>query len=139
MEDHCLDGGLTPLFMPAGESEPWEWPYAVRLYEPAELPREYEIRLREPFRALTVQAIQQDKEWQRLVLTRNDSIQLDPLRFGECVAYLEGTVDIDLLDTEKVQGLATLEMGDPRGDEKCPASMPSQCTVRLYFEAERAP
>lgn len=139
VDDGCLDGGLTPLFMPQGADLAWEWPHPVRLYSPSVLPQEYEINLRAPFNAVDVRAIEAAPDWQRLQVARNPSVKLDPERFGECTAYLQGSVEIQLISPDRVRGLASLEMGDPSGDDRCPADMPARCDVQLEFEAERNP
>ena len=137
VDDQCLDGGLNPLFMPRGDSEPWEWPHPVELHSFSELPVTYAIDLRDPFHEMTVTATRISDSEQQLVAETNPSVQLDPERFGECVAELDGVVDLALIDANNAEGLASLTMRNPRGDERCPAGMPESCNVTLRFEATR--
>lgn len=138
VDDRCLDGGLNPLFMPMGDAEPWRWPYAIALYEPSELPKTYVISLREPFAEMTVTAYQTDPTGQQFVAQTNPRVELGPDRFGECVVELDGVVNILLLDSNRLEGIAALQMRNPRGDERCPADMPPTCEVILSFEGTRS-
>lgn len=137
VDDQCLDGGLTPLFMPRGDDEPWEWPHPVELYAFSELPVTYTLPLRDPFHEMTVTATLINDMQQELVAETNPDVELDRDRFGACVAELDGQVDVLLVDADRVEGIANLEMRNPRGDERCPADMPDACNVILSFEATR--
>ena len=137
VDDQCIDGGLNLLFMPRGEDEPWEWPHAVELYSPSELDATYSITLREPFGEMTVTATQVSSAQQELVAHPNPEVLLGAERFGDCVAELDGVVELNLLDSNSAEGVALLEFRDPRGDERCPADMPDTCNVSLSFDAQR--
>lgn len=138
VDDRCLDGGLNPLFMPLGDVEPWQWPLPVAVYAPSELPRTYDISLREPFNQMTVRVTQLDATTQQFVSEPNPRVELGPDRFGECVVELDGVVNITLLDSNTLEGIAALQMRNPRGDERCPADMPSTCEVVLSFDGTRS-
>ncbi|MFU8804551.1 MAG: hypothetical protein ACNA8W_12130 [Bradymonadaceae bacterium] len=138
VDDRCLDGGLNLLFMPRGEDEPWEWPFPVQVQAPEELPKTYMISLREPFHEMTVTATQVHSDEQQFVAQTNPSVKLGPDRFGECVVALDGVVNLKLVDTDRVEGIAALQMRDPRGDDRCPVDMPPTCDVILSFDGTRS-
>jgi hypothetical protein len=137
VDDRCLDGGLNLLFMPRGSDQPWQWPYPVAIHAPSELPKTYDLTLREPFRRMTVTATQVDPQQQQFVAHSNPSVELGRERFGDCVVSLDGVVQVTLLESNRVEGIAALQMRNPRGDERCPAEMPASCEVILIFDGLR--
>lgn len=137
VDDQCLDGGLDALFMPLGTDEPWRWPHAVDVFPPSELPRTYDLNLREPFGQMEITAEPGSPTEQQLLVHPNPSVLIGPAQFGDCVIALEGSVYVELTGTDRIEGVASLTMSDPRGDERCPADMPPSCPVLLSFEGNR--
>ena len=56
VEDDCFDGAMALLFMPQGEDVPQEFQYPVYIPTIDELPKTYEISLREPFVGMQITA-----------------------------------------------------------------------------------
>jgi len=138
VDDRCLDGGLNLLFMPRGTAEPWPWPFPIEVHQPAELPRTYPIRLREPFGEMIATAAAVDDHSQRWTFDKNVGVLLGEEQFGQCVVDMVATADVTIRTNDLVDGQALLGMLEPRGDERCPADMPASCDVTLVFVAERA-
>ncbi len=138
VDDRCLDGGLNLLFMPNGADTPWQWPFPITVYNLGELPKTYAIALREPFGEMTVTAQYTGGAMQALVAEENQGVLLGEDRYGQCVADMGATVHIDVADVDHVTGVVTLEMRDPRGDERCPVGMPTACEVVLTIDATRS-
>lgn len=137
VDDGCLDGGLNLLFMPNGTGTPWEWPFPVTLYAEDALPTTYDIQLREPFGEMTVTAQDGGIDLQVIDAQTNPGVLLGEDRFGQCVADMDATVQIEVVAVDEVTGVAELGMSNPRGDERCPKEMPTTCEVLLTFEATR--
>ena len=137
VDDRCLDGGLNLLFMPEGEDEPWAWPYSITLYDPEQLEQTYPLTLREPFGEMEVTASEASDLEQRLQIHPNDSVKLGEERFGDCVVELGGHGQVEMVDSDEVEGIIFLELSDPRGDERCPADMPEHCNVNVGFTGTR--
>ena len=136
VEDGCADGSLNLLFMPRGESTPWDWTFPITLYPPEELPRSYAIQLREPFGEMNVTVNPVSAVRERVRGAENTGVLLGRDQFGECVADLDADVDLTLVDSDHARGNGALFMKDPRGDDKCPL-MASECKVLLTLEVAR--
>ncbi len=137
VDDQCLDGGLNPLFMPQGTEEPWAWPHLIRVYPPSALPQTYDLTLRPPFHEMSVTAERVSSTEQQLTVHPNPSVLIGPEQFGDCAVELSGTVHVDLTGSDQIEGVASLNLSDPGGDERCPADMPTSCAVLLSFEGTR--
>ncbi len=132
--DECLDGGLNLLFMPEGDETPWGWEFPIELYAESELPRTYDIQLRDPFGAMTVNAVDSGVDLQQMIANK-DGVSLGS-QYGDCVANIDSVVEMSLVDSNTAEGLASLSLSNPVGDD-CPVDLPPSCSVFLSIEAAR--
>lgn len=137
VDDRCLDGALNPLFMPEGDDDPWAWPYPITLYDPEQLDQTYELTLRDPFGDMEVTAREESALEQHLDIHANPDVKLGKERFGDCVVELGGQGQVQMVDSDEVEGIIFIELSDPGGDERCPADMPDHCEVNIGFTGTR--
>ena len=135
-DDRCLGGALNVLFMPQGQAAPWKWEFDVPFHPPEDLPKTYDVRLRDPFGTMSVTFEAVDKARQRARGAQNTGVKLNEAQFGQCVADLDADMDIRLQSSTGVAGEGIITMANPRGDERCPL-MEAPCELLLVFKGQR--
>jgi hypothetical protein len=138
VDDACLDGALEVLFMPEGPEVPRSWDYPAYLPSFGEMPTSYTIDLREPFGSIEVEV--RDGGDGRMVA--EDAVMNDVLlgedRYGDCEVTMTCSVDLSVVNADRVEGTTAIAISDPRGDDgRCPVFDASPCTVTLTLQADR--
>jgi hypothetical protein len=135
-DDRCLGGALNVLFMPQGQSIPWKWEFPVEFHAPEQLPKTYDVPLRDPFGTISVTFEAVDLGRERARGAQNTGVKLNEAQFGQCVVDLDADMDIRLESANQIAGEGVITMIDPRGDERCPR-MDDPCELVLVFRGLR--
>ncbi len=136
--DECLGGAMEALFMPEGVDTPHEFEYPIYIPSYTELPTSYDVDFRDPFVGMPVTVEDGGDGWFAIRGSVMEAVQLDAVKYGDCVVTM--TVDADLLpaDADNVDGQSLIEISDPRGSEGlCPVFDADPCEVRLDLLATR--
>ncbi len=135
-DDLCLGGAMNVLFMPEGAATPWKWEFPVDFHAPEDLPKTYDVPLRQPFGTISVTFEAVSKSRERARGAQNTGVLLNEAQFGSCVADLDADMDIRLESATQVAGEGKITMANPRGDERCPV-MSDPCELVLVFQGQR--
>jgi len=136
--DGCLAGAMEVLFMPEGPDTPHPFEFPIHVPSWNDLPESYEIDLRAPFLGMPVTVEAGEDGTYAIRGAVMEAVELDPVKFGDCVATM--TVDADLSPTsaDDLAGEARIDISDPRGeDDLCPVFDADPCLVSLTLEAHR--
>lgn len=134
VDDYCLDGAFSVLFLPDGTSSDWQYPIELPNYE--DLPQSYVVSLQAPF---TDMGITTSAGSNRSIVI-SDGLQLgilfDETSYPDCIVDLGIEALITVIDNDTLSGRATLSITDPSGDT-CPAFGSNPCEVGLDFQGYR--
>ena len=134
VDDQCFDGAMTLLFMPDGEASPQQFQFPVYIPSMDELPKTYEISLREPFVGMVITATDAGNGTIAIGDGLMEEVALGAT-FGECKATMD--VEALIVPGDAVFDVAaTVTMSELRGDEQgCPVPLSEICQVTLYMES----
>ena len=124
--------------MPEGVDTPHQFEYPIYIPSYSELPTEYDVDFREPFVGMPVKVEDGGNGVFWIRGSVMDAVQLDAVKYGDCVVTM--TVDADLTpeDSDTVLGTAAIAISDARGSEElCPVFDGDPCDVGLEIRATR--
>jgi hypothetical protein len=135
-DDACLGGALEVLFMPNGPETPQDFEYSIYLPSYDELPMSYAIDLREPFVGMEVTVREGPEGGLSIRDSIMESVELGVGSYGDCVVTMSVDADFIPNSATAVEGIAIIEISDPRGsEERCPVLDSDPCDVELNIEA----
>jgi hypothetical protein len=138
MTDGCLGGAFEALFMPEGAATPHPFEYPIYLPDTEELPYTSTVDLREPFVEIPVIIEDAGDGGFRIRGAVMEAVELGAGAYGDCVVTMSVDADLRLIDSEELEGSASIAISDPRGsEERCPIFSSDDCLVELTLTALR--
>ena len=135
VEDQCLDGAFTVLFLPDGTEHDWAFP--IELPAEVALPATYNIQLEEPFSTMEVTVSSGGSSGSFVI---ENAIQEDVLfnadAYPDCIVDLSIEATLIATDSDNLTGQATLRVMEHTGDS-CPVFTTSPCDILLDFFGSR--
>jgi hypothetical protein len=137
VNDQCLDGAFTALFLPEGDGTTHDWQYPIELPSDSELPSTYKIQLQEPFSEMEVTVVSGGDSGTFAIdnATQND-VLFDEANSADCVVDLSISATITVTDNDNVTGQGTMSVVQHTG-ETCPEFNASPCKILLDFYGKR--
>lgn len=134
VDDQCLDGGFTVLFMPDGVANDWQ--NTIELPAEANLPSTYNITLQEPFSEMEVTVSSGGDGVLVIEEAAQNGVLFDEASYADCAVDLSVQANIIIVDADTVNGTATLSVVSSAG-ETCPAFQTAPCDIILDFTGSR--
>ena len=137
VDDACLDGAFTALFLPEGDGTTNDWAYPVELPAWSALPAAYAVQLQEPFSAMDVSVVEGSSVGVLVVDgAAQTGVEFDADAYPGCLVDMDITVDITLDDDDNAHGVASLATSS-FDEPNCPVVAADPCALTLDFVATR--
>ena len=137
VDDACLDGAFTALFLPEGDGTTSDWAYPVELPAWSSLPASYAVQLQEPFSSMDVTVTAGGSDGTLVVDgAAQTGVEFDADAYPGCLVDMDITVDITLDDDDTAHGVATLATSS-FDEANCPVVAQDPCGLTLDFLAAR--
>ena len=137
VDDACLDGGFTVLFLPEGSGTENDWAYPVELPAWDSLPATYSIQLQEPFSSMEITVTDGGSEQFAMAGALQTGVVFNEDSYPDCTVDLSIDATINIETSDAVTGQAFMTVDNPSGDT-CPVfSSGTPCQVTLDFYGSR--
>jgi len=134
VDDECLEGSLSIVFMPEGDAKPYKLANTTELPASDALPASYEISLQAPFTELPVK-VEADGSNMKIADANQTDILVDEDQWADCRANMEIDASITIADDDNVDVNATITVTGWNGST-CPVAT-SGCTIKLTMTGDR--
>ena len=134
VDDACLDGGFTVLFLPEGNGTENDWAYPVELPAWDNLPATYSIQLQEPFSGMEITVTEGGSEQFSMAGALQTGVVFNEDSYPDCTVDLNIDATINIETSDSVTGQAFMTVDNPSGDT-CPVfegGTPCQVTLDFY-------
>jgi hypothetical protein len=137
VDDDCLDGGFTVLFLPEGDGTESDWAYPVELPAWNNLPATYSIQLQEPFSSMDITVTDGGSEQFSMAGALQAGVVFNEDSYPDCTVDLNIDATINIETVDSVTGQAFMTVDSPSGDT-CPVfEGGTPCQVTLDFFGSR--
>ena len=137
VNDACLDGGFTVLFLPEGNGSENAWAYPVELPAWDALPATYDIQLQDPFSTMEITVSEGGTNQFAMAGALQTGVVFNEDSYPDCEVDLSIDATINIETSNSVTGQAVMSVDNPSGDT-CPVfEGGTPCQVDLDFYGNR--
>ena len=135
VDDQCLDGAFSVLFLPDGTDHNWEYP--VELPSDSATPATYDIQLQDPFSVMEVTVESGSSSGSFIIANAvQQGVLFNEDSYPDCTVDLSIDATITATDSNNITGQGTLSVIEYTGDT-CPPFASSPCSILLDFYGSR--
>jgi hypothetical protein len=136
VDDGCLDGSFSVLFLPEGAGTRNDWAYPIELPAWSSLPATYDVQIQEPFSSMAVTVEEAGAGTLSVASAVQTGVEFDAENSPGCLVDMQIDVEIVLDDNDTVHGQAVMSTGS-FDEDSCPVVDVDPCTIVLDFDGTR--